>query len=119
MPAPVHYEVRVLGRVGPAACHSFADFAVQAEPAATVLSGTLDQAALHGLIARIRDLGLELVDVRRVPPNPVGDRFGGCSASRFGDAPTPVRPRGLTDRVESGDILGVNRLAADGPTSPT
>ena len=96
MPAPVHYEVRVLGRVGPAACHAFADFAVQAKPAATVLSGTLDQAALHGLIARVRDLGLELVDVRRVGPKPVGDRLAGCSASQYGDSPTPVRPRGLT-----------------------
>ena len=119
MPAPVHYEVRVLGRVGPAACHAFADFAVQAEPTATVLSGTLDQAALHGLIARVRDLGLELVDVRRVGPKPVGDRFEGCSASRFADAPTSVRPRGLSDGPESGDILGVNRLAAGGPTSPS
>ena len=119
MPAPVHHEVRVLGRVGPAACHSFADFAVQAEPAATVLSGTLDQAALHGLIARIREHGLELVDVRRVPPKPVGDRLAGCSASQYGDSPTPVRPRGLNDGPESGDILGVNRLAAGGPTSPT
>jgi hypothetical protein len=70
MPAPVHYEVRVRGRVGPAACHAFADFAVQVEPAATVLSGGLDQTALHGLMARLRDLGLELVDVRRVYPKP-------------------------------------------------
>jgi hypothetical protein len=101
MPAPVHYEVRVLGRVGPAACHSFPDFAVQVEPAATVLSGTLDQAALHGLIARVRDLGLELVDVRRVGPKPVGDRLAGCSASRHGDSPTPVRPRGLSGSLDS------------------
>jgi hypothetical protein len=119
MPAPVHYEVRVLGRVGPAACHAFADFGVQAEPTATVLSGTLDQAALHGLIARIREHGLELVDVRRVPSKAVGDCFEGCSGSRYGDSPTPVRPRGLRDGLESGDILGVNRLAAGGPTSPT
>ena len=70
MPAPVHYEVRVLGRVGPPACQMLADFGVQVGPADTVLSGTLDQAALHGLLARVRDLGLELVDVRRVVRTP-------------------------------------------------
>jgi hypothetical protein len=68
MPAPVQYQVRVLGRVGPAASEAFADFGVHVEPTATVLSGALDQAALHGLIARVRGLGLELVDVHRIHP---------------------------------------------------
>jgi hypothetical protein len=68
MPARVQYQVRVLGRVGPAASEAFADFGVHVEPTATVLSGALDQAALHGLIARVRGLGLELVDVHRVLP---------------------------------------------------
>jgi hypothetical protein len=62
----VEYEVRVLGPVGPAAREAFADVAVEVEPSATVLSGALDQAALHGLLERIQALGLELVDVRRV-----------------------------------------------------
>jgi hypothetical protein len=33
-----------------------------------VLSADLDQAALHGLLERIRVLGLELIEVRRVTP---------------------------------------------------
>ena len=33
--------------------------------AVTVLTGTFDQAALHGLFAKLRDLGLRIVSVRR------------------------------------------------------
>jgi len=34
----------------------------------TVLSGVVpDQAALHGILSRIEAMGLELVEVRRVP----------------------------------------------------
>jgi hypothetical protein len=34
-----------------------------------VLHGPIvDQAALHGVLAKVRDLGLPLIEVRRVPP---------------------------------------------------
>ena len=41
------------------------------EPVETVLHGPLaDQAALHGVIDLVRALGLELVEVRKLPAPP-------------------------------------------------
>ena len=67
MAAPLTYEIRIRGRVGDPLLASFDGLDAEIEPAETVLRGTgLDQAALHGVIERIRDLGLELVEVRQV-----------------------------------------------------
>jgi hypothetical protein len=39
----------------------------------TVISGLLiDQPALHGLLAKIRDMGLSLISVRRLDPDDAG-----------------------------------------------
>ena len=71
----VRYQirVRVQGELPPTWSTSLADLAVAAEPDGTTLvSGELaDQAALHGLLAAIRDLGLSLVSVETgaVPPS--------------------------------------------------
>jgi hypothetical protein len=49
----------------------FEDLQLQAavEPIETILHGPVqDQAALHGLLRRVEALGLELVEVRRFPP---------------------------------------------------
>jgi hypothetical protein len=64
------YEIRVVGSLGPAARQAFAGLLVDVEPTATVLSGTFDQADLHGLLDRVRALGLELVDVKLAPTGP-------------------------------------------------
>ena len=62
------YEIRVRGRVTPALLARFEGMQSQVEPVETVLHGPLpDQTALHGVIDLVRTLGLELVEVRKVP----------------------------------------------------
>jgi hypothetical protein len=62
------YEIRVRGRVSPAMLARFEGMRSQVEPVETVLHGPLkDQSALHGMLALIRSLGLELVEVRKSP----------------------------------------------------
>ncbi len=65
----VVYEIRVKGHLdSPHWSRWFGDMTVTlVETGETILSGPIvDQAALHGLLARVRDLGLELISVNRV-----------------------------------------------------
>jgi hypothetical protein len=62
------YEIRIRGRVSAALLDSFEGMQSGVEPVETVLHGPVrDQAELHGLIDRIQALGLELIEVRRLP----------------------------------------------------
>ena len=62
------YEIRVRGRVTRSLLDSFERMESELEPVETVLHGPVrDQAELHGLIDRIQALGLELIEVRRLP----------------------------------------------------
>ena len=62
------YEIRIRGRVRPSLLEDF-ELERSVERVETVLHGPIvDQAALHGLLNRIESLGLELVEVRRLPP---------------------------------------------------
>lgn len=64
------YEIRIRGRVRPALLEDFDGLEQSVERVETVLHGpVVDQAALHGLLQRIEALGLELVEVRRLPPS--------------------------------------------------
>jgi len=50
-------------------CSAFPDLAAQWRGQDTLLPGALsDQAALHGVLAAIEALGLELLEVRRLAP---------------------------------------------------
>jgi len=61
------YEIRVEGHLGSSWNDWFEGLTVRHEEnGETVLSGPIDQAALHGVLMRVRDLGLPLVAVKRV-----------------------------------------------------
>jgi hypothetical protein len=68
MANPQLYEIRVQGRLGPEWSAWFDGLAVSYQPCGeTVLSGPVpDQAALHGILIKVRNLGLPLLSVRRV-----------------------------------------------------
>jgi hypothetical protein len=63
------YRIRVRGRLGETIRSAFPALRAQASGDDTVLTGPLpDRAALYGVLAQIEALGLELLEVRRLPP---------------------------------------------------
>jgi hypothetical protein len=64
-----NYEIRIKGRLSDSVLAAFEGLSVTVEPVETVLHGPVpDQSSLHGLLDRIQTLGLELVEIRRLPP---------------------------------------------------
>ena len=65
------YEIRVAGRLDARWSARFDGLALSHEAdGTTVLNGPIaDQAALHGLLQRVRDLGIPLVSVTRIQPH--------------------------------------------------
>lgn len=64
------YELRIQGRLDPRWTARFDGLSMRHDTdGTTVLSGLVtDQAALHGLLSRIRDLALPLIAVTQVDP---------------------------------------------------
>jgi hypothetical protein len=85
----VYYEIRVAGTLPDEALADFERITADVEPVETVLHGPLaDQAALHGLLARLEILGAQVIEVRRLKsrPSPSGlsriIRDGWCDRRR-------------------------------------
>ena len=76
---PGVYEIRVKGRLGKMWSDWFEDFEISLLKDETILTGMVeDQAALHGVLNRVRDSGLTLVSITQVEVD-LGDSddFGG------------------------------------------
>ena len=74
----MRYHIRVQGHLDRSWSEWFAGLTITHLPGGeTLLDGELaDQAALHGVLARVRDLGLPLVAVQRVAAGSADDRTG-------------------------------------------
>ena len=69
---PQLYEIRVRGHLDARWANRFEGMTITLEENGdTLLTGkVIDQAALHGLIKKVRDLGMPLVSVSPVEPGP-------------------------------------------------
>ncbi len=68
---PMIYEIRIKGHLGSQWTDWFEGLTITLEEDGdTLLTGpVIDQAALHGLLKKVRDLGMPLVSVSPVEPN--------------------------------------------------
>ena len=81
---PSLYQIRLKGHLGPQWATYFDGFTLtNSENGEVLLTGVItDQAALHGVLARIRDLGLPLLSVNCLASGEAGDDADSVSRSR-------------------------------------
>jgi hypothetical protein len=62
------YQIRIRGYIDPSRADWFEGMTITLEPNfETLIAGPVpDQAALHGLLAKVRDLGVVLISVSRI-----------------------------------------------------
>jgi hypothetical protein len=70
---PVQYEIRVAGVLDGRWADWFNGLQISSQDEETVIYGLVaDQSALHGLLTKVRDLGLCLISVRRLDSGQAG-----------------------------------------------
>ena len=67
-PASARYMIRIKGHLGTTLLSAFPAMAWKRQGPETVLTGVLDRPALHGVLAEIEALGLDLLEVRQLGP---------------------------------------------------
>lgn len=68
---PARYQIKVKGRLSSQWSDWFEGNTIEFEGGVTTITGEVaDQAALHGLLIKVRDLSLTLISVKRVKPDP-------------------------------------------------
>jgi hypothetical protein len=67
-PPSARYLIRIKGHLGATLLSAFPAMAWKQQGPETVLTGMLDRPGLHGVLAEIEALALELLEVRRLTP---------------------------------------------------
>jgi hypothetical protein len=88
----VIYQIRIKGHLGQEWTNWFEGLTITLEEDGdTLLTGPLvDQAALHGLLKKVRDLGMPLVSVCPVEPGPHTTRGTGQADGSNVKPPSPI-----------------------------
>ena len=68
--APALYAIRISGHLGATMLCAFPAMTPRRRGAETVLTGLLDRSALYGVLSEIDALGLDLLEVRQLTPDP-------------------------------------------------
>ena len=67
---PMVYQIKIKGHLVPQWTDWFEGLTITLEDGNTLLTGpVIDQAALHGLLKRVRDLGMPLLSVNSMEPD--------------------------------------------------
>jgi hypothetical protein len=82
---PTAYQSRITGQLGSRWADWFEGLTITTDGDDTLITGpVVDQAALQGLLRRVRDLGMPLVSVNPVEPGPPTLGAGPADASDVG-----------------------------------
>jgi hypothetical protein len=67
------YEITLVGMAGPAVQAALEEFRLDVGDGRTVLTADLpDSAAFYGLLDRVRDVGLEVLEIKHAAPGRLG-----------------------------------------------
>ena len=66
---PEYYEIRIKGHLDAARIERFEalSFSLISDGTTVLYGPIIDQAALHGILRKVRDLGLPLISVNQIP----------------------------------------------------
>jgi len=105
---PAGYQIRVRGHLGATMRRAFPALHAESQDGDTLLQGAVaDQAALHGMLAQVEALGLELLEVRRLPASDPPSKAAGHL--------TPTHPAGWGLKPHPGTSSPTPRMAPDPP----